>query len=192
MATAGIVQDVNNENQDGFVCETKTIGVKEDCEYTEREAVRGIIMNSAGDIAILYSKKEDYYKLPGGGIEAGESHQEAGTREAMEEIGCRVKMSKRCMAITEEWRLGKVNLHQISYCYVAHVIEDTGKTALTEEEIEDGLEHRWVHVDDAIDLMKEAKPTSAFGLSVNERDLFFVEKFGAALEPPMLARLLWK
>ncbi len=189
MATEASVQGVNDENQHQFDCEIKVIGVKEDRQYTERESVRTIIMNVAGEIAILYANKEDYYKLPGGGIEAGENHQEAGTREAMEEIGCRVKMSKRCLTITEEWTL---HLHQISYCYVAHVLEDTGATALTEEEVEDGLEHRWVHVDEAINLMKKAKPTSVFGLSVKERDLFFVEKFAAALEPPADPRHLWR
>jgi len=192
MASMESIQDVHDENQHQVDCETKTIGVKEDREYTERQSVRTIIMNTSGEIAILYAKKDDYYKLPGGGIEEGENHQAAGTREAMEEIGCRVKMSKRCLAITEEWRLGKLHLHQISYCYVAHVLEDTGATALTEEEIEDGLEHRWVHVDEAIKLMKEANPTSAFGLSVKERDLYFVEKFAAALEPPANPRQLWR
>ncbi|KAE9370187.1 hypothetical protein N431DRAFT_484473 [Stipitochalara longipes BDJ] len=189
MATDVGVQDIHDENQHQFDCETKVIGVKEDRQYTKRQSVRTIAMNTAGEIAILYAKKEDYYKLPGGGIEAGENHQAAGTREAMEEIGCRVKMSKRCLAITEEWR---IHLHQTSYCYVAHVLEDTGATALTEEEIEDGLEHRWVHVDAAIKLMKEAKSTSIFGLSVQERDLFFVEKFAAALEPPANPYHLWR
>jgi 8-oxo-dGTP diphosphatase len=161
-------------NQQQFDCETKVIGVKEDRQYTERQAVRTIAISIAGDIAILHAKKEHYYKLPGGGIEAGENHQVAGTREAMEEIGCRIKMSTRCLAIVEEWRN---SLHQISYCYVAHVLEDTGITALTQEEIDDGLEHQWVHVGVAIKLMKEAKPTSVSGLSIKERDLFLVEKF---------------
>lgn len=192
MASKETVQENRDENQTPFDCETKIIGVKEDREYTVRHAVRIIVMNISGEIAILYAKKDDYYKLPGGGIEEGENHQAAGTREAMEEIGCRIKMSKRCLAMTEEWRLGKLHLHQISHCYIAHVLEDTGNTALTEEEIEDGLEHRWVHVDAAINLMKEAKPTSVFGMSVKERDLFFVEKFGAAIEPPANPRHLWQ
>jgi len=188
MATSINKSEVSDENERYFECEIKVIGVKEGRTYTDRQAVRAIIMNVHGDIAIIHAKKEDYFKLPGGGIEEGENHQVAGTREALEEIGCRVKMSKRCLAIVEEWRN---DLHQISYCYVAHVLEDTGATALTEEEIGDGLEHRWVHLDAAIKLMKEAEPTSTLGLSIKERDLFFVEKFAAALEPPMEPRHLW-
>jgi hypothetical protein len=107
----------------------------------------------------------------------------------MEEIGCRIKMSKRCLAIVEEWRN---DLHQFSHCYAAHVLVDTETTALTQEEIEDGLEHIWVNADEAIELMKEAKPTSILGLSIKERDLFFVEKFAAALEPPADPHHLWR
>jgi 8-oxo-dGTP diphosphatase len=188
MATSGNSPAVSEENQPLIECEIKVIGVKEDRQYTDCQAVRAVIMNVHGDIAIIHAKKEDYFKIPGGGIKEGENHQTAGTREALEEIGCRVKMSKRCLAIVEEWRN---DLHQLSYCYVAHVLEDTGATALTEEETGDGLEHRWVHIDVAIKLMKEAQPTSTLGLSIKERDLFFVEKFAAALEPPMEPRHLW-
>jgi hypothetical protein len=83
-------------------------------------------------------------------------------------------------------------LHQFSYCYAAHVLEDTGAPALTQEEIEDGLEHRWVNADEAIELMRGAKPTSFLGLSIKARDLFFVEKFAAALEPPADPHHLWR
>lgn len=168
--------------------DTTVIGVKEDRQYTERRAVRAVVLNLHGDIAIIHARKEDYYKLPGGGIEEGEDHQTAGAREALEEIGCRVKLSKKCLAMVEEWRN---DLHQLSYCYVAHVLEDTGKTSLTEEELADGLEHEWVHVDTAIRRMKAANPTSKLGLSIKERDIFFVEKFSAALESPMEPRKLW-
>jgi 8-oxo-dGTP diphosphatase len=146
-------------------------------------------MSITGDIAIIHVKKENYYKLPGGGIEAGENHQVAGRRETMEEISCRVKMSKRCLAIVEEWRN---DLHQISYCYVTYVLKDTGATSLTQEEIDEGLEHRWVHVNAAIKLMKEAKPASILGSPIKERDLYFGEKFASALEPPADPHHLWR
>lgn len=40
-----------------------------------------------GRIAMIHSAKYDYYKLPGGGIEAGESKENAMIREAREEAG---------------------------------------------------------------------------------------------------------
>jgi 8-oxo-dGTP diphosphatase len=52
---------------------------------------------------------------------------------------------------------------------------------LTEEELEDGLQHKWVYVDVAIKLMKDAKPVPKLGLSIKKRGLFFAEK----LQPPL-------
>ena len=40
-----------------------------------------------GSVAMVYSKKYDYYKFPGGGLENGETEPEAMIREAREEAG---------------------------------------------------------------------------------------------------------
>ena len=55
----------------------------------DRPSVRAIILRG-GRIAMVHSLKYDYYKFPGGGIEAGESHLEALLREAREEAGLRI------------------------------------------------------------------------------------------------------
>ena len=52
-----------------------------------RPSVRGIILNDENKIAMIYSQKYHYYKFPGGGIEAGESHLETLAREVKEETG---------------------------------------------------------------------------------------------------------
>jgi 8-oxo-dGTP pyrophosphatase MutT (NUDIX family) len=52
----------------------------------ERPSVRSIIIND-GKIAMVYSKKYNYYKFPGGGIEKGETHEQALLRETLEEAG---------------------------------------------------------------------------------------------------------
>ena len=54
-----------------------------------RPSVRGIIMKD-GKLAVVYSKKYDYYKYAGGGIEAGEEHKETLIREIAEETGLKV------------------------------------------------------------------------------------------------------
>jgi 8-oxo-dGTP pyrophosphatase MutT (NUDIX family) len=51
-----------------------------------RPSVRSIIIKE-NEIAMVYSKKYDYYKFPGGGIEADESQKEALIRETFEETG---------------------------------------------------------------------------------------------------------
>jgi 8-oxo-dGTP pyrophosphatase MutT (NUDIX family) len=51
--------------------------------------VRAIIIEN-GKIAMVHSEKYNYYKLPGGGIEPGESKEEALVRETLEETGLRI------------------------------------------------------------------------------------------------------
>ncbi len=43
-----------------------------------------------GKVAMVYSQKYNYYKFPGGGIEPGESREEAMIRETLEEAGLAV------------------------------------------------------------------------------------------------------
>lgn len=52
-----------------------------------RPSVRGILIDGNGKIGMVHSLKFGYYKFPGGGIEPGETHQEALIREYLEETG---------------------------------------------------------------------------------------------------------
>ncbi len=54
-----------------------------------RPSVRAIIIRD-GKLAMVYSEKYDYYLFPGGGIDAGESMEEALVREVAEELGLEV------------------------------------------------------------------------------------------------------
>ena len=56
----------------------------------KRPSVRGIIFRD-GKIAMMHSVKYNYYKLPGGGIEPGETMEETLVREVREESGLLVK-----------------------------------------------------------------------------------------------------
>ena len=55
-----------------------------------RPSVRGIILRD-GKVAMVHSLKYDYYKFPGGGIEAGETRPQALIREVLEESGLQVR-----------------------------------------------------------------------------------------------------
>ena len=81
---------------------SKVIGLKSDIAYVDRHAVRTIITNDKEEIVLIYVKRGNYYKIPGGGIEVNEDHHLAAEREAMEETGCKVKINQR-IATVEEW-----------------------------------------------------------------------------------------
>ena len=51
-----------------------------------RPSVRAIIIKD-GKVGMIHSLKYDYYAFPGGGIESGETQQEALIRETQEEAG---------------------------------------------------------------------------------------------------------
>ena len=60
------------------------------CTHTfSRPSARSIVIRG-GRVAMVHSLKYDYYKFPGGGIEAGESPVEAMIRETREEAGLTV------------------------------------------------------------------------------------------------------
>lgn len=62
-----------------------------DCTYTfVRNSARSIILRG-GKVAMIHSLKQDYYKFPGGGIEAEETPVEAMIRETREEAGLVVR-----------------------------------------------------------------------------------------------------
>ena len=54
--------------------------------HSTRPSVRAIIVRD-GKLALVHNGKTDYYMFPGGGIEEGESHEEALIREVKEESG---------------------------------------------------------------------------------------------------------
>lgn len=59
----------------------------QDCtRLTVRHSARAIII-SDGKIAMIHSLANNYYKLPGGGIESGENKIDALIRETLEETG---------------------------------------------------------------------------------------------------------
>jgi len=153
----------------------KVIGTENPAtSYTDRHAVRVVTFNANGEVAVIYAKRDHYYKLPGGGIDPDEDHETAVKREFQEETGGLVKLRGNvCVATTKEFRN---DLQQVSYCYVADLVDDSGKPALTEDEIGDGLCHSWVPIEEAKRVMAAAEPTSELGRFIRERDIYLLEE----------------
>lgn len=120
-----------------------------------RIGARGLVFNNEGKIAILNKKNKNEYKLVGGGAEGDEDPKIAFEREVLEEAGCKVQIDDFIGTIKEERT--HHNFIQISYIYVAHVIENTKHLNLTEKEIAEGAQLLWLDLDEAIKVIKECE-----------------------------------
>ena len=124
-------------------------------KYFVREAVRAVVLDEQYRIAILYVKKFKYYKLPGGGVEKGESRKQALVRECLEEVGSKIEIIDEIGKVFE-YRCD-CKMKQISYCYLAKIRGAKGKPKFTNEEVEDGFELVWLPIKIALDKVSEVK-----------------------------------
>lgn len=119
-----------------------------------RRAARAVLMNDKGQVAVMHFAVTGSYKLPGGGIDDGESIEAALHREVREEAGYEITDIQQ-LGVVEEDRY-YCGMHQTSYCFAAKAGAFVG-TELTEKEAAQGMELVWVDtIDDAITHVESA------------------------------------
>ncbi len=155
---------------------------EEAAAYKIRKAVRAIVFDEEGNIGILYINKHDYYELPGGGVEEGETSEQACIRECQEEIGCNVEIVSE-VGITLEYRKQKERINE-SFCYVANVVGVKGIANLQANEIENGMEVVWVSLEKAFELIQGSleklnDTLSLYDRYVIERSVVFLNHYTA-------------
>ncbi|MCP5405466.1 MAG: NUDIX domain-containing protein [Pseudomonadaceae bacterium] len=122
--------------------------------FRRRYAVRAVVRDSDGNIALLHVSKHGYYKLPGGGVEKDEDRMAALARECLEEIGCHVEVENP-IGYTEELRK-MFNLHQTSECYTARVVGEKGQPDFTQSEEAEGFRIVWAPYAEALELVSSS------------------------------------
>lgn len=123
--------EIHGENYAGYYLKT-------------RSACRGIVVED-GKILLSYEAKTGQWMIPGGGLESGESEASCVKREIEEETGYLIEVSEPALQINEYYETERY----ISQYFVGKRIGE-GKTALTEREIEVGMEPRWIPLEEAI------------------------------------------
>ena len=117
----------------------------------KREATRAVAMKD-NKLALMHVSRNGYHKLPGGGIEHGESIEAALFREMLEETGCKIKIVSEVGKIIEHRT--HISELQTSYCFIAN-INAIGKSNLDEGEIKAGYMLEWATIDQAIKTLEK-------------------------------------
>lgn len=135
-------------------------GDKDLDKYRIRRAARGVLI-WGNKIALLNVTKYNYHKLPGGGIEDGESKEDAFKREVLEEIGANCEI-KDYAGVTIEYR-GQEKLLQISYVFLAEVVGEPGKVKFELSEKDEGFRLEWIPAGKILDVLDKDRPSNYEG-----------------------------
>jgi 8-oxo-dGTP pyrophosphatase MutT (NUDIX family) len=127
-------------------------------------------------ICTVYLNKENLYSFPGGGVDLGESPEQGMKREMLEETGYEVEIIDE-IGMTVEY-LYEFNVLQMTYAYLVQPITNTNtnKIALTESEIEAGLEIQWLEIDQILARVKKNKITHAGDVIMQKRALILIDE----------------
>ncbi len=156
-----------------------------DKPYVLRKAARAVVFNEKKEIAFQFVSKHNYYKLPGGGVNQGETILGALKREVREETGCKDIKIINEIGIIIEYR-DKFNILQISYCYLAKILGKIDSPEYDKEELEEGFKSLWVTMDKAINLLRSSDPENYQGKFIIKRDLVFLEELKKILNESSL------
>ncbi|WP_052131396.1 NUDIX hydrolase [Planococcus sp. CAU13] len=127
-----------------------------------RTAVRAIIIEKTK--ILMVRSNFGYYKLPGGGVEFGESHAEALAREVAEETGYLYCSVGEEVGIISEQRpdysMKESYFHMNSYHYICTLEnKDKDEQSLIGYELEEGYTPVWISLEEAVDTNNEVYRT---------------------------------
>ena len=139
----------------------------EGCTRTfRRDSARGIILQS-GKVAMMHSRRDGYYKFPGGGIEKGESLIETMIREVREEAGLVVRPE----TVREYGCVSRVQrnpgnpeeiFRQDNFYYICEAEEEILPPQLEDYEAEAGFNLEWAEARQVIRSNREIAPHSRY------------------------------
>ena len=136
----------------------------ENWERSKRPSVRGII--ECNDLfALIHNTKYDYYSFPGGGLEEGESNEEALIREVHEETGLTVipesiKEFGSALIVRKSFVFENTIFEQDNMYYYCQVEKGIGSTKLEAYEVEDGIVLEYISLSDAVKHNRSIDPKS--------------------------------
>jgi len=123
-------------------------GKSEYLSRVSRYASRGVVTDRNNRVAMMRMSSKGSYKLPGGGVESGESKEQAFIREVEEETGYRCEIVQELGHIEEH--KNKNSFLQYSHCFLGRIVGEQQNTRLTANEQRQGFELIWMESHEAI------------------------------------------
>lgn len=120
-------------------------------KINEIEIVVAVIKNADGEVLIQKRNDKEYpaedgrWELPGGGVEEGESFEEALARECKEEIGVEIRIMNKIALVSH---VAHVNINNEKKYFVVHgfvSLIEKGEASPSSEEV---TELRWIKIDE--------------------------------------------
>lgn len=130
-----------------YLTDAEVLGTPGLSSAAPRITARAIVMSPDNRCAVMYAEKFAIHTLPGGGVEAGESIEEALLREITEETGCTIA-SIEPLGYVEENR-AHADYTQISYYFIVRTQDETLHPHLTALEAANGTRAMWCTLDEA-------------------------------------------
>ena len=135
----------------------------------EKRAVRGLIVKE-GKLMLMYLRSSNTYVLPGGGVDAHETLDEAIKREIKEETGYNLLDYEKALEIKEYFD-DKMRHHYIYRCDVG---DHKGPVNLTKEEKALGMEMMEVPIEKGLELLRDNQGTHPLSEPVQLREFIAV------------------
>lgn len=157
-----------------------------------RPSARAVIRAEDGRLAMVYSRKYQYYKFPGGGIRNGEDNTEALAREVLEETGLYIKKDS-IREYGSVLRLQKSGMHkntvfeQENFYYICSAETSVEQQDLDDYEKESGFELQYICALDAAAVNKACTVQDDFDLVMIARDTAVLEIYSGKIPEPSVS-----
>lgn len=151
------------------------LGQKGMSHASPRLTARAVVVRRDGKIAVMYAEAFGLYSLPGGGVEPGETPEEALVREVAEETGCVCERISELGLIRENRGQGDYTQH--SYYYVVHTQGPTQAVQLTAAEARHRTTLQWHSTKEAWRLISEPEHSTYQRKFLQARDMAALRAF---------------
>ena len=141
----------------------------------KHQSVRAVLLDAENLVAVLYIGKVKFYTLPGGGIEAGETPEQAAIREMREETGCESQIIHTLGIIEENSKT--CDWYGTNTCFLMKTKGPKGPPSLTLFEQHEEVEIHWYGLHEALKLITNQKISArnerekGIGKITQERDV---------------------